>query len=90
MSEITLALEHTSLGYGEVIARYDLSEIQEKAYQQGRADREREIISMIKDFFYGWNKEKNKRRLSYFAMNELVEFIMQNDRIELQMKGENE
>ena len=38
MSEITLALEHPSLGCGEVIARYDLSEIQEKAYQQGAKD----------------------------------------------------
>ena len=38
MSEITLALEHPSLGCGEVIARYDLSNIQEKAYQQGYAD----------------------------------------------------
>ena len=38
MSEITLALEHPSLGCGEIIARYDLSEIQEKAYQQGIED----------------------------------------------------
>lgn len=43
MSEITLALEHPSLGCGEVIARYDLSEIQEKAYQQGRTDAIRDI-----------------------------------------------
>lgn len=45
MSEITLSLEHPSLGCGEIIARYDLSEIQEKAYQQGRADKYKEITS---------------------------------------------
>lgn len=46
MSEITLALEHPSLECGEVIARYDLSEIQEKAYQQGKADAIEEIMGI--------------------------------------------
>ena len=45
MSEITLSLEHPSLGCGEIIARYDLTEIQEKAYQQGRADQLEETKS---------------------------------------------
>lgn len=44
MSEITLALEHPSLGCGEIIARYDLSKIQEKAYEQGRADERAKVI----------------------------------------------
>ena len=49
MSEITLALEHPSLGYGEIIARYDLSNIQEKAYQQGRADERTKIEVMLSE-----------------------------------------
>ena len=45
MSEITLSLEHPSLGCGEIIARYDLSEIQEKAYKQGKVDGFQEALT---------------------------------------------
>lgn len=49
MSEITLSLEHPNLGCGEIIARYDLSEIQEKAYQQGKADEQLRSIESAKE-----------------------------------------
>lgn len=58
MSEITLALEHPSLGCGEIIARYDLSKIQEKAYQQGIADERERIVSEIKKWYMDSNKQK--------------------------------
>lgn len=47
MSEITVAFEHPSLG---IIARCDLSEIQEKAYRQGRADREKELSELPNEY----------------------------------------
>jgi len=50
MSEITLALEHPSLGCGEIIARYDLSEIQDKAYQQGINDTVDKAIELLKEY----------------------------------------
>ena len=56
MSEITLALEHPSLGCGEVIARYDLSEIQEKAYQQGRANGAKEFAEYLDNNSYQVSK----------------------------------
>lgn len=63
MSEITLSLEHPSLGYGEIIARYDLSKIQEKAYQQGRADAIEELVGNTIESIEEikcWYKEKQK------------------------------
>ena len=68
MSEITLSLEHPSLGCGEIIARYDLSEIQEKAYQQGRADCLREAHRFADQESY---KEGYKRGLEQGRADEL-------------------
>ena len=44
----------------------------------GREEREKEIIALINYFAKSWNKEKHKR-IPYFAISELIEFIQQND-----------
>lgn len=49
MSEITLSIEHPSLGCGEIIARYDLSEIQKKAYEQGSQETIQKILDKIEE-----------------------------------------
>lgn len=51
---------------------------QKECWENGRAEREKEIIDLIYFFEKTWNKESHKR-VPKLAISELVEFIMQND-----------
>lgn len=63
----------------------------EEQWNDARAERQEEILDLIKFFAEDWNCQSNKR-VPYKAIYELIEFIRQNDtseRVAKMLKEQN-